>query len=133
MLTKTVEVIHMARAMLRGIDRDLSLPSRLARSRLIDIPEICLIAAIVVAVKHFLPFPTGKGKPSASRDVILPQMDWLKWSELMRPTAENLQTKPHTDVVGSIDGDRLANADDATFDAILDLLSSEQGGSGEGE
>ena len=122
----------MAKAMLKGIGRDLSLPPRHTRLRLIDIPEICLVAAIVVAVKHFLPFPDGKGKPLGSPGVILPQMDWNRWSELMRPVADKLQKTP-TGAPGDLDGDRLANADDATFDAILGLLSSGQDGDGEGE
>lgn len=124
----------MARAMLRGIDRDLSLPPRHPRLRLIDIPEICLIAALVTAVKHFLPFPTEKGSLLALHDTILPRMDWQKWSELMQPVVEDLGGDAPEDSLGApkdIDGGHLADADEATFDAILTLLSSDQGGRGE--
>lgn len=109
--------------MLKGLDIDLSLPSRRARLRLIDVPEICLIAAIVVAVKHFLPFPTGKGTSSSLQDNDIPLMDWHRWSELMRPVVENLQREPRAKASRDVDGERLAHVDEATFDAILALSS----------
>lgn len=124
----------MARAMLRGIDRDLSFPPRHPRQRLIDIPEICLIAALVAAVKNFLPFPTEKGNSLALHDTILPRMDWQKWSELMQPVVGDLRGEAPEDIPGApkdIDGGQLADADEATFDTILTLLSSDQGGRGE--
>lgn len=127
-------MIYMARAMLRGIGRDLSPPARHPRLRLIDIPEICLIAAIVVAVKHFLPFPSGKGNSLVLHDTILPRVDWQKWSELMQPVVEDLRGETPEDIPCApkdIDGGHLADADEATFDAILNLLSSDQGEHGE--
>lgn len=124
----------MARAMLKGIGRDLSLPPRRPRLRLIDIPEICLIAAIVVAAKHFIPFPTGKGNSLVLDDTILPQVGWQKWSELMQPALEEFQKKASAGIPDPpelIDGGRLADADEATFESILALLFSDKGGSGE--
>lgn len=118
----------MARAMFEGVGYGLSFPPKHTRMRLIDMPEICLIAAIVVAAKHFLPFPTRKENSLVLRGAVLVQMDWQKWSELMQPAINKLQEKSLTDVSGDIDGGHLANADEATFDAILALLSSDQGG-----
>ena len=118
----------MARAMLRGVDQDLSLPARHTRLRLIDMPEICLIAAIVIAVKHFLPFPARKDNSLILQGAVLPFMDWHTWSKLMRPVVESFEKQAPVKVSGDVDGDRLANADDATFDSILALLSSDQSG-----
>ena len=114
----------MARAMLKGIGKDLSLPPKQTRLRLLDIPEICLVAAIVIAVKHFLPFTTGAENALVLQDTVLPQMDWQRWSELMMPVVESLPRKAPADLPNDIDGDRLANVDGATFDTILALLSS---------
>lgn len=113
--------------MLKGLDIDLSLPSGRARLQLIDVPEICLIAAIVVAVKHLLPFPIEKGTSSSLQDNNSPHMDWHRWSELMEPVVENLQRKPPAKTPGDVDGERLAHVGEATFDAILALLSPDQG------
>ena len=117
--------------MLRGLDIELSLPSGRTRLRLIDVPEICLIAAIVVAAKHFLPFPTRKGTSSSQQGKDHPHMDWHRWSDLMRPAVENLQRKPPAKASGDVAGECLANADEATFDAVLALLSPDQGENGE--
>lgn len=120
--------MHLARAMMGGMNIGLSLPPQRTRLRLIDIPEICLVAAIVIAVKHFLAFPSPNGDPPCAQDVSRPQMDWYKWSELMQPLVANLRNESPAEAPPDIDGDRLANADDATFDAILALLTPGQGG-----
>ena len=106
---------------------ELSLPSGRTRLRLIDVPEICLIAAVIVAVRHFLPFPTRKGTSPTVQDKDHPHMDWYRWADLIRPVVENLQRKPPAKASKDIDGECLANADEATFDAVLALLSADQG------
>lgn len=106
---------------------ELSLPSGRTRLRLIDAPEICLIAAVVVAARHFLPFPTRRGTSSTLQDKDQPHMDWHRWNDLMRPVVENHERKTPAMTPEDFDGECLANADEATFDAMLALLSADQG------
>lgn len=76
----TVEVLQLTSTLLDITKMELDLPVKKHRLRLVDIPEVCLVSAMILVVRHsgFLcsahPFEGPKGP-----DAYFPFTDWKPW------------------------------------------------------
>ena len=75
------------------------------------------MAAVVVAVKYFVPFPTQCATPFRIFNRHLPHMDWVKWNNSMGPVtlfraARHLEPEV-------VDGEAPTNIEDGSFDSLV--------------
>ena len=101
--------------MLRVMEVDLSFPVRKSRLRMVDLPEICLAAAIVVAVKQALPFTSCCAGYCGVISAPLPHMNWPKWNEAQHRVAEAFSK----DSYNALNRETIATSVDTASDPAL--------------
>jgi RNA polymerase I-specific transcription initiation factor RRN7 len=85
------EVHPFAQKTCRLLELSLSFPTRgpqPKRHMLLDIPEVLLVASLVVATKHNYPLDGIERFPSSSDDPLCHQMDWTAWESEFKKQPE---------------------------------------------
>ncbi|PSS02114.1 hypothetical protein BD289DRAFT_422602 [Coniella lustricola] len=83
-LALPAEVYVHVRAMSRVLGFDFTLGINKQRYKLLDHPDILLVASVVFATKLLYPFDEKSRRPFNYRDPSSLQVNWSKWRELMR-------------------------------------------------
>lgn len=85
--------------MARLLDLDFCFSMQKKRFKLLDHPDILLVACVVFATKLLYPFDGEQRVPVSYRDPSSLQIDWRRWKELMRDVAfEGLERRDMTNL-----------------------------------
>lgn len=84
---------------MRLLDLDFSFNVQKKRFKLLDHPDVLVIACVVLSTKLLYPFDGIERRPVSYRDPSSIHMDWGKWRELMRDVAsEGLERREINDL-----------------------------------
>ncbi|GKT85220.1 forms a complex with the other RRN protein RRN6 and RRN11 [Colletotrichum tofieldiae] len=99
-----VETIAIARRIPPIANLAFSFPLDKARIRLIQQPEVLLIAILVLATIHCFPFEEFTPSAHDENSLLVPRLDWEEWRTIMAPalSPDPVQTTvDHTNVTAS--------------------------------
>jgi RNA polymerase I-specific transcription initiation factor RRN7 len=74
-----------------------SYPLRKSRLRLIDYPEILLVACLVVSTKCLMPFQDNDTHPNSKNTSVSLDFNWDRWQEIMRPHLRENESTDESD------------------------------------
>ena len=84
MLSFEVDIYTAVRRMSSMLNIDFCFPRHGSRQKRSDLPEIRLIALLIIAVKIYYPFDLLKRHPRSQLDLGALNVDWDKWCELQK-------------------------------------------------
>lgn len=88
------EIYVHVRAMTRLLQLAFTFHMNKKRFKILDHPDVLLVACIVVSTKLIHPFDGQERVPVSYRDPSSLQIDWNKWKELMRdPDSEGMERR----------------------------------------
>ena len=88
----TVLTYPVVKTLIRILEADFVYPtSRAKRLRMIDNPELLVVALVVVAVKLSHPFPGENRAPISQVDSEMGQIDWAEWQKAMALRHEGIK------------------------------------------
>lgn len=123
LLTTQAEIYVHVRAMTRLLSLDFSFNMQKKRFKLLDYPDILLVACVVFSTKLLYPFDGVERVPVSYRDPSSLQMDWGKWRELMRDvTFEGLERRE----INKLEAEDAWTLSDRKIDDYLDWYEETQ-------
>lgn len=84
MLSFQVDIYTAVRRMSSMLDVDFSFPRHGSRQKRSDLPEIRLIALLIITVKIYYPFDSLDRHPRSQLDIGVLNIDWDRWCELQK-------------------------------------------------
>ncbi|KAF3767697.1 hypothetical protein M406DRAFT_254939 [Cryphonectria parasitica EP155] len=122
-LALPAEVYVHVRAMIRLLSLIFTFNMKKKRFRLLDHPDVLLIASVVFSTKLIYPFDGKERPPLSYRDPSSLQMDWDRWRELMRDSeAEGLERRD----INKLQPEDVWSMSDKKIDDYLDWYEETQ-------
>lgn len=84
MLSFLVDIYTVVRHMSSILEIDFCFPRHGSRQQRSDLPEIRLVALLIIAVKMYYPFDSLDRHPRSQLDMAVLNIDWDKWCELQK-------------------------------------------------
>ena len=120
------EVHPFAQKAYRLLDMSLAFPTRRItpkRYRLLDLPEVLLVASLIVATKHQYPLDGIERIPRESSDPLCLQMDWAVWESEF---AKKPEKKPGILQYEHMDPQEIWSTDKDDMDELLNWFQETQ-------
>lgn len=119
----SVEIYVHVRGMMRLLELEFSFQVQKKRFKLLDHPDVLLIACVVFSTKLLYPFDGIERPPVSYRDPSSMHMDWERWRELMWDAAsEGLERRE----INGLQAEDIWTLSDRKIDDYLDWYEETQ-------
>jgi len=112
-------VVKVATTLSQVLNTRFTYPRYHSKVRLIDYPELTVLASLAVAVKCLWPLDNGKSLRTHSERFPIPRLDWARWLSQNDESSAVVDQKPDLDFAKTTTQDVL-KMDEGDFDGYLD-------------